>query len=97
MCNKTNWLFGGRPETAAQECLRALGNVLCTQGEAKQVFLMWWIKWGKCAFFEPLAQGINDFVYYFVLGFQKGCKTLMDKPKVERKGLIAKLENKMSS
>lgn len=95
MNHKSNWLFGGHPDVAARECLRSLGNRVCTQGDVRHVFLIWLIDSLKNIIPLFIVQQINDFVFFFILGFSKNSKTLMD-PKVERTGFVAKLEKSIS-
>lgn len=97
MQNKSNWLVGSHPETVARECLRGLGNVICHAGDIRHLFpVELLIKFCRVIFPEFVCQSIMDNIQLFICGFQPGCKTLLDKPKVARTGMVAKLQEKMS-
>ena len=96
MLNKKNKLFGSLPETTAKGCLRALGNVVCYQGDSRQAFIVWLIKFCFMIFPESFCNLINQIFQQFIFGFKHGAKTLFEEPKVAETGILAKIKEKMT-
>lgn len=100
MQGRSNWLLGSTPPESVNAFLNALGNTSQFCGHFKHEFGIWliYVLTGILPYFA--AHFIMDFVYYNILGFARGAKTLMEEPTSSndrRKSLTQKVETMLSN